>query len=349
VDEDCDGTVMCYPDIDADGVRGNAPIASTDADCDDAGEARAAEPASDCDDTNAAAYPGATEIPSDARDGDESCDGVVTCLQDTDGDGYGSGEPFADPDRDCADAGEARFPAPDNCPGLANADQADADSDLRGDACDLCPDTANVAPVACPTIYDLKSGRVTPSMPGPRFTFRGLVVTAVYAQAYWVQVPVAHPDYAGSAYSGIFVFTGVTAPLYADGTPIAMGDNVDVSGRFTVFNGQLEIFPATATRASTSHPIPAPVVTTAAEIVTGGARALELEGVLVTIGPGTVTALSPSFGEYTVDGALPVDDLVFATTPSPTVGQPFTRITGVLAHRFMRNALNPRQASDIVF
>jgi sugar lactone lactonase YvrE len=39
--------------------------------------------------------------------------------------------------------GDGIADAADDCPAVANADQADADRDGRGDACDNCPDTAN--------------------------------------------------------------------------------------------------------------------------------------------------------------------------------------------------------------
>lgn len=44
----------------------------------------------------------------------------------------------------CVDSdGDQRCDSEDNCPNLANADQADADGDGRGDACDNCPGAAN--------------------------------------------------------------------------------------------------------------------------------------------------------------------------------------------------------------
>jgi hypothetical protein len=66
--------------------------------------------------------------------------------QDLDGNEFGDiCDPCFDADRD--GAGDPALPlttcAIDNCPGLFNADQADADEDSRGDVCDNCPLDAN--------------------------------------------------------------------------------------------------------------------------------------------------------------------------------------------------------------
>jgi hypothetical protein len=42
--------------------------------------------------------------------------------------------------------GDGALDGDDNCPGLANADQLDADEDLIGDACDSCPSSADEVP-----------------------------------------------------------------------------------------------------------------------------------------------------------------------------------------------------------
>jgi cysteine-rich repeat protein len=345
-DENCDGIVMCFPDVDGDMVRTDTPIGSMDADCGDEGEARADAPSGDCNDNEAKAYPGATEIASDTLDLDENCDGMVTCREDRDGDGYGTGTGMSSVDGDCQDPGEARFPTTDFCPDLASVDQSDSDMDGRGDACDACPDTAN-AGMPCPTIYDLKSGRVTAvpfPMIGPRFTFTSLVVTAVQRQGVFVQVPLEHPNYAGAEFSGIYAFTSVM-PMYSDGMPVAIGDNIDVTGQFVAFQGQLELTSAVVTRASTSYAVPAPVVAEPGEITFGGARALSLEGVLVRIDDVIVSAVMAPF-RFTVDGVLAVDSFIY-TFPLPAVGTRYWQITGIPVFRASAQRLNPRTMSDL--
>lgn len=239
--------------------------------------------------------------------------------------------------------------ATDNCPSVPNADQADLDADSIGDACDLCRGYSNPSG-PCPTIYDAKNGTILPgSTPGtgPLLTFRSVVVTGVQRQGYWLQVPPGHPDYAGVDYSGIFVFTS-TPPIYSDGTPIAVGDTLDVEGRFISFIGLLELSGGiVATRSATSYPIPAPEVVAPAAVATGGPRAAALEGVLVTVQNVTVTAVNAPMGEFTVASVLPVDDYIFLT-PTPAVGTVYSSITGLMHFRNSLHKLLPRAAEDLV-
>jgi len=112
VDEDCDGTIACFADADGDGYRTALVVASSDGDCADPGEALASAPSGDCNDAVASAHPGASEVAGDAGDVDESCDGVVTCYVNADGDGYRVDTIVSSADLDCADPGEARSSVP---------------------------------------------------------------------------------------------------------------------------------------------------------------------------------------------------------------------------------------------
>ena len=109
VDNDCQGGELCWLDADDDGFRppGGATRASADADCADANEATAADPATDCNDLAAAIRPTATELPGDGVD--QNCDGTESCYADADNDGYRPDATSLVPtaDADCTDPGEA--------------------------------------------------------------------------------------------------------------------------------------------------------------------------------------------------------------------------------------------------
>ena len=106
VDQDCDTTESCYVDADYDGARTAFVVASPDVACTAAGEALATADV-DCDDTDATAYPAATELVGTGVD--EDCDGAELCYVDADGDAYRPDDTSIvdSADADCTDAGEA--------------------------------------------------------------------------------------------------------------------------------------------------------------------------------------------------------------------------------------------------
>ncbi|MEC7947835.1 MAG: MopE-related protein, partial [Myxococcota bacterium] len=79
IDSDCDGIETCYVDADGDGYAeaSGATVASSDADCGDAGEALATAPRTDCDDSEGTVNPGEDEVCNDGLDND--CDASTTC------------------------------------------------------------------------------------------------------------------------------------------------------------------------------------------------------------------------------------------------------------------------------
>ena len=89
VDEDCDGTVLCFVDMDGDNFRNintTLHISSSDLDCFDLGEAEDSLPPTDCNDSVASVYPNAPE--TIANNSDDDCDGFEYCYTDNDNDGY---------------------------------------------------------------------------------------------------------------------------------------------------------------------------------------------------------------------------------------------------------------------
>ena len=125
VDQDCDGTELCYLDGDHDGFSDGTIVASLNISCTDMGETTSIS-LMDCDDSDAFAFPGAAFL-----------DSSTDCMRDVDGDGYGqmvfwgtvkSGS-------DCNDANALISPsAAEVCDGVDNdcdslVDDADASLD----------------------------------------------------------------------------------------------------------------------------------------------------------------------------------------------------------------------------
>jgi hypothetical protein len=242
--------------------------------------------------------------------------------------------------------------AMDNCPETFNPDQADADSDGRGDACDLCPMATDVDGIVCPTsIYDIKAGMVTPDHP---VQLTNVLVTGVGSNGFFVQVKETDASYGGPDNSGLFVFTS-SAPQTTGGSPTAIvpGARVTIEGTTAVFQGQTELSAVTSLQINAAGPEapPAPIAVSYADIVTGGPRAAALEGVVVSVGPGTVTAADSTFNAITLsDGAshsLVVDSFLFKTSPLPLAFQGYAAVTGVLAFRQMASKLELRGANDL--
>ncbi len=106
VDQDCDGTEICYADADDDGYTdGSTTAASDDTDCTDPGEGTASDPTGDCDDSDASFSPAVAEGVGDEVD--QNCDGGEVCYADADDDGQTDGSTtVTSTDTDCTDSGE---------------------------------------------------------------------------------------------------------------------------------------------------------------------------------------------------------------------------------------------------
>ena len=104
IDQDCDGTELCYVDEDGDGYGSALTVASMSLDCSEAGLSSLG---SDCNDADANVYPAAPELPSSGFD--EDCNGFdgVKCFLDEDLDGFGSTTTTVSADDDCWDSSES--------------------------------------------------------------------------------------------------------------------------------------------------------------------------------------------------------------------------------------------------
>jgi len=237
--------------------------------------------------------------------------------------------------------------AVDNCANLDNKDQADVDKDGKGDMCDACPDDANPGVAGCPaTIYTIKSG-MTPVGRGVRVT--NALVTGRASNGFFVQVKETDAGYTVPDNSGLFVFTRSAPPA-----KVVAGSRVTIDGTVTLFSGELEldsVLNIAVTSTETEAP-PAPVAVSYADVKTGAVRATTLEGVIVTVGLSTVSAVDTMFPpEFTLTdetgSSLIVDDLLFKSAV-PLINQEIKSVTGVLAFRNSASKIEPRSAADLV-
>lgn len=242
----------------------------------------------------------------------------------------------------------------DNCPELANPDQADANKDGKGDACGPKPFT----------VLELRDA-ANPNHPpsGTRVTVKDLYVIGVrgfgagrgfFAQIDTGGVPVP--------LSGLFVETGTVSPT------VVVGNKVEVEGDYSevpIGAGSNPITTLrdpviTVTSAGTTLPF-GPTVFPTADISNVGAvdgvSAEGYEAMLCEVDAVTVSNINPDapkdFDEFTViDGSatgLRVDDeLVDALDNNYALGTAFSKVIGVCGPTFVNRKIFPRSAADLV-
>jgi hypothetical protein len=243
----------------------------------------------------------------------------------------------------------------DNCPNAGNADQADGDSDGKGDACDPCPMDANPGAATCPgnavSIYAIQDTS-DPNHPSEGTRVRiGCIITAVSNNSVWCQ------EIAGGAYSGIAVYAAA-APGYVNETkPVQIGDNVTIDGDYAEFFDVSQLENPEITFVGTGA-IPAPMTLSPTLLATGSASAEMYEGVLVRVVNVTVTNINPDapadYDEFAVTSGLRVDDMIVdgggtggTLDNTYALGTPFSAIVGVHHYSFNDFKLLPRSAADL--
>lgn len=153
-------------------------------------------------------------------------------------------------------------------------------------------------------------------------------------------------DPSGGEYSGIAVYM-----FDAMGLGVTVGDRLTFEAQYAEYFGQsqLVIPDPSALETLGTGAMPAATLVMAADVATGGADQLAFEGVLVRVDDVTVTQAANMYGEWQVDGVLPVDDLFFATGwIEPAVDTAFASITGVMTYSFEVAKLAPTGPADLV-
>ena len=244
----------------------------------------------------------------------------------------------------------------DNCPAVANPDQADSDRDGRGDACDACP-SPNADDSGCAaTIYDLKKPiNGTRALVGSTVSIASAVVTATSAKNFFMQVPDAERSALGADYSGVYVYSSTKTTLPKVGDHILLK-----SAKVQEYFGQIQLADADWALAPTTVPAPQPILVTSLEVKTGGSRADTLESVLVKLTEVSVTQVDPPIGsgdtapsnEFVISsvgdtGGVRVNDYFYKPATAPTVGTAFPRVRGVLELRNENSKVEPRDATDL--
>jgi hypothetical protein len=190
-------------------------------------------------------------------------------------------------------------------------------------------------PPAVVDIYDIQY-TTDPSGDSPEagnvITTRG-IVTGVFAFGadlgrFFIQ------DGTG-AWSGLYV--------YEDGTPVVLGDSVEVTGTVQEFYGLTELGSVTNVTVLASG-LPQPPATT---VSTLDAADEEYESVLVQVTDAICDDEDAGFGQFIVDdgtGDRLVDDQIYQYIP--TLGNAYD-VTGVTFLSFSEVKIMPRMASDI--
>ena len=316
---------------------------------------------------DSSAYTGQTSADDQDGDGianaDDNCPNLFNPIRpmhggaqpDADADGFGdacdvcpfsAGEPPCPDTRDRDD--DSIADNQDNCPLIANQDQADSDSDGHGDVCDACPNDPNPGTAQCPapeaTIAAIQGGEIDE---GSAVMIRGAVITAVsQSRGFWIAQ-------GSGANQGIYVYTRQESPA-----EWVRGAQVDIQGTYIEYFEVSEIidFEITVLPGGPVE-VPAALLVQAADIADGGTQAEALEGALVTVEDVAIMNPNPDgpendYGQIEIHNGLWLDDVILRPLTDGSIferrtGVAFRSITGIAHFSFDHRKLLPRKAEDL--
>jgi len=146
-------------------------------------------------------------------------------------------------------------------------------------------------------------------------------------------------DENGGAWNGIYIYDAADNPV--------LGDKLSVSGEITEYYGFTELTNISYEVLSCGNPVPEPVVVNTGELQEPDTGE-KYESVLIKLQNVEVTQLPNDYGEWYVDdgsGECQIDDEIFSY--SPTLGEEFEYIIGVVDYSYDEYAVNPRQTDDL--
>ncbi|GMV40167.1 MAG: hypothetical protein AMXMBFR64_18830 [Myxococcales bacterium] len=145
---------------------------------------------------------------------------------------------------------------------------------------------------------------------------------------------------AGGPWSGILL-----AVPRSKAITLAVGDIIDVTGEAVDYFCMTQVKATAVKKTGTVSKMP-PATDVAAADLADATTGEQWEAVLVRVADAKVTAGANNFGEWTIDSALPVNDL-YDYGYKATVGDVVT-VSGVMNYNFSTRKLEPRSDDDVV-